>query len=83
MHFMDNMDHCFHSLWDKLMYENLQVFIGDENPIKEIDEITLITGKYQLPDGDDGFIFIIGPKRMNYRRNMALVEHINEVISSL
>lgn len=81
MHFMDNMDHCFHSLWDKLIYENLQVFIGDENPIKEINEFTLITGKYQLPDGDDGFISIIGPKRMNYRRNMALVEYIGECLN--
>lgn len=81
MHFMDNMDHCFHSLWDKLIYENLQVFIGDENPIKEINEFTLITGKYQLPDGDDGFISIIGPKRMNYRRNMALVEYIGDCLN--
>lgn len=81
MRFMDNMDHCFDVLWSKLMYEDLQVFIGSENPIKEINEFTLITGKYQLPDGDDGFISIIGPKRMNYRRNMALVEYISECLN--
>ncbi|MBI4118738.1 MAG: hypothetical protein HY452_00560 [Parcubacteria group bacterium] len=77
MRFMDNADHCFDILWNKFLYQDLQVFIGSENPIKEINEFTLITGKYQLPDGDDGFISIIGPKRMNYRRNMALVEYIS------
>lgn len=81
MHFMDNVDHCFDALWNKFLYQDLQVFIGSENPIKEINEFTLITGKYQLPDGDDGFISIIGPKRMNYRRNMALVEYIGECLN--
>ena len=48
----------------------IQVFIGSENPIKEINEFTLITGKYQLPEGEpfdstqgkQGFVSIIGPK---------------------
>lgn len=81
MRFMDNVDHCFDALWNKFLYQDLQVFIGSENPIKEINEFTLITGKYQLPDGDDGFISIIGPKRMNYRRNMALVEYIGDCLN--
>ena len=95
MRFMDNADRCFDVLWKSSTFpqsikpygkvRDLQVFIGSENPIKEINEFTLITGKYQLPDGDPfdsaqgryGFISIIGPKRMNYRRNMALVEYIS------
>ena len=89
MRFMDNADRCFDVLWNKFLYQDLQVFIGSENPIKEINEFTLITGKYQLPDGDPfdfaqgryGFISIIGPKRMNYRRNMALVEYIGECLN--
>lgn len=83
MHFMDNMDRCFDSLWERFLYGDLQVFIGNENPIKEINEFTLITGKYHLPQGQAGFVFIIGPKRMNYKRNMGLVEYMGEVISNL
>ncbi|MDP3800518.1 MAG: hypothetical protein Q8Q90_03820 [bacterium] len=81
MSFMDNMDKCFESLWDKFLNEDLQVFIGSENPIKEINEFTLITGKYQLPEGEEGFVSIIGPKRMNYKRNVALVEYISELLN--
>lgn len=81
MRFMDNIDSCFDSLWNKFLREDLQVFIGNENPIKEINEFTLITGKYQLPEGESGFVSIIGPKRMNYKRNMALIEYISEVIN--
>ena len=62
-------------------YEDMQVFIGSENPIKEIIEFTLITGKYQLPEGEQGFVSLIGPKRMNYKRNMALVDYISRVIN--
>ncbi|MDP3764502.1 MAG: hypothetical protein Q8Q95_02675 [bacterium] len=76
MNLMDNMDKYFDLLWNKFLEEDLQVFIGKENPIKEINEFTLITGKYQLPEGESGFISIIGPKRMNYKRNMALIEYI-------
>lgn len=83
MHFMDNIDSHFERLWQKVLFENLNVFIGDENPIKEINEFTLITGKYQLPKGDQGFVSIIGPKRMNYKRNMALVEYISKIINNV
>lgn len=82
MRFMDNIDRYFDSLWDRILREDLQVFIGSENPIKEINEFTLITGKYQLPEGDQGFVSIIGPKRMNYKRNMALVDYISRIINS-
>ena len=83
MHFMDNVDRCFDALWSKFLYQDLQVLIGSENPIKEINELALITGRYQLPEGQAGFVSVLGPKRMNYRRNMALVEYMSEVISSL
>ncbi len=82
MHFMDNIDRHFEELWQKVLFEDLNVFIGEENPIKEINEFTLITGKYQLPQGEQGFVSIIGPKRMNYKRNMALVEYISECINN-
>jgi len=91
MRFMDNVDMYFDALWDKILYEDMWVFIGSENPIKEINEFTLITGKYHLPEwsstnpdrGRQGFVSIIGPKRMNYKRNMAVVEYISKIINNV
>ena len=81
MRFMDNVDSHFDDLWSRVLNEGLNVFIGAENPIKEINEFTLITGKYQLPQGEQGFVSVIGPKRMNYKRNMALVEYISQILN--
>jgi transcriptional regulator of heat shock response len=81
MRFMDNIDSYFDSIWDKILCDDMKVFIGNENPIKEINEFTLITGKYQLPEGEQGFVSVIGPKRMNYKRNMALVDYISKIIN--
>lgn len=81
MRFMDNMDLYFERLWRGFLGDDLEVFIGSENPIKEINEFTLITGRYQLPLGQAGFVSIIGPKRMNYKRNMGLVEYIGKILN--
>ncbi|MEK7078047.1 MAG: hypothetical protein AAB911_00585 [Patescibacteria group bacterium] len=83
MHFMDNVDSHFEELWRRVLNDGLSVFIGAENPIKEINEFTLITGKYQLPEGEQGFVSIIGPRRMNYKRNMSLVKYISEHINNI
>ncbi len=81
MHFMDNVDRHFDELWNRALNESLSVFIGAENLIKEINEFTLITGKYQLPSGDQGFVSVIGPRRMDYKHNMALVEYISNCLN--
>lgn len=83
MHFMDNVDRHFDELWDQALNESLSVFIGAENPIKEINEFTLITGKYQLPSGDQGFVSVIGPRRMDYKRNMSLIKYISEYLDNI
>jgi transcriptional regulator of heat shock response len=87
---MDNVDSHFDELWSRVLNDSLSVFIGAENPIKEINEFTLITGKYQLPEGRSGlpagrqgFVSIIGPRRMNYKRNMSLVKYISEHINNI
>lgn len=83
MRFMDNVDFYFERLWQEFLGDDLEVFIGSENPIKEINEFTLITGRYQLPQGQAGFVSIIGPKRMNYKRNMGLVGYISETLNEI
>lgn len=77
---MDNMDDYFDRLWEEMLGGGWNVFVGGENPIKEINELSLVTGRYQLPRGEIGFVSIVGPRRMDYRRNVGLVECISKVI---
>lgn len=44
----------------------IQVYIGDEAPVKTMKDCSVVTATYELGDGVKGTIGIIGPKRMDY-----------------
>lgn len=46
----------------------IQVYIGDETPIQNMNDCSLVTATYELKDGVKGKIGIIGPKRMDYEK---------------
>lgn len=48
----------------------IQVYIGEESPIKNMQDCSVVTATYELGDGMKGTIGIIGPKRMDYEHVM-------------
>lgn len=44
----------------------IQVYIGDETPIQTMKDCSVVTATYELGEGMQGTIGIIGPKRMDY-----------------
>ncbi len=48
----------------------IQVYIGDESPIQNMKDCSVVTATYQLGEGMTGTIGIIGPKRMDYENVM-------------
>ncbi len=44
----------------------IQVYIGQETPIEAMKNCSVVTATYELGDGLQGTIGIIGPKRMDY-----------------
>lgn len=44
----------------------IQVYIGDETPVQNMKDCSVVTATYELGDGMKGTIGIIGPKRMDY-----------------
>lgn len=44
----------------------IQVYIGDESPVKTMKDCSVVTATYELGEGMTGTIGIIGPKRMDY-----------------
>lgn len=55
----------------------INVYIGSENNFD--DDVTVIKTKYNI-NGEEGTIALIGPKRMEYDRVMALLEYIKDNI---
>ncbi|MBQ9136483.1 MAG: heat-inducible transcription repressor HrcA [Lachnospiraceae bacterium] len=44
----------------------IQVYIGDESPLQNMKDCSVVTATYELEEGMKGTIGIIGPKRMDY-----------------
>ena len=63
----------------------IQVYIGDEMPVKTMKDCSVVTANYVLGDGLRGTIGIIGPKRMDYEKVVGtlrtLVIQLNETFN--
>ena len=44
----------------------IQVYIGNETPVKTMKDCSVVTATYELEEGVKGTIGIIGPRRMDY-----------------
>ena len=61
---------------------SLQVYIGGDGPVKDMEDCSLITANYDLGGGMKGIIGVIGPKRMDYEKVMQTLNNLGEQLSS-
>jgi heat-inducible transcriptional repressor len=61
----------------------VKVLIGKENPLSDLNRFSLIASTYGTGDRVIGTVGVVGPVRMPYRRAIALVEHLAEVLTRL
>lgn len=59
--------------------DSVKIFIGSENLIKEIESCSVIVSRYEL-EGYSGHIGILGPTRMRYAYNKAVLEEIKNML---
>lgn len=50
--------------------KGIQVYIGSEMPVQTMKDCSVVTATYELEEGVQGTIGIIGPKRMDYEKVM-------------
>lgn len=56
--------------------KGIQVYIGNETPVQNMKDCSIVTATYELGEGMQGTIGIIGPKRMDY-------EHVMDTLKTL
>jgi len=56
-------------------YGKVKVYIGKEESSLKSKDLSLITLKTKLP-AENGFLAILGPKRMDYNRNISLISSL-------
>lgn len=59
---------------------DINVYIGKENPLPKSKDFTVISSRYSLPGGERGIISILGPKRMEYDRNIGLINSLIKLL---
>ena len=62
---------------------NIQIYIGDEAPVQNMKDCSIITSTYQLPEGAKGTIGIIGPKRMDYRKVVSTLKTLTDELDTI
>ncbi len=60
--------------------QGIQVYIGNETPVQSMKDCSVVTATYDLGEGLQGTIGIVGPKRMDYEK---VVSTLHTVMSQL
>ncbi|MFA6553494.1 MAG: hypothetical protein WCT27_03630 [Patescibacteria group bacterium] len=74
---VDHLDEVINKLFNE-DFQGTQVLIGKDNPFGI--ECSTIISRYKNSDGE-GMFGILGPMRMDYENNIALVKYVNNIIS--
>lgn len=76
---LERHDH-FVTLLKKLNINNtIQIFIGKENILPQIQSCSLMVTKYEIK-GFQGYIGLLGPTRTNYPFNQIILEEVKKVL---
>ncbi len=63
--------------------QGVQVIIGSENPVSEMQAMSVVAATFQDRGKPSGVIGIIGPKRMDYESVITLVDTASKVLTKL
>jgi len=85
--FFDQFDSVFQHMERQFfgdhIAENFNILIGRENPMRNIQAESMIIIRHRLPGGHVGTLTIVGPTRMDYRKNIGLAQYTGEVLNKL
>lgn len=72
---LEDVQHHIDEIGQGITPGGYELYIGEENPIQPMQKYSVIVGRCDF-DGDDGTIVMIGPKSMQYAKNIALIEYV-------
>ncbi|KKR84225.1 MAG: Transcriptional regulator of heat shock protein [Candidatus Uhrbacteria bacterium GW2011_GWF2_41_16] len=78
---VDRFDDVVCQIFHAVSIQEPKVFLGQENPFGQ--DIAAVIIKYRLSNHVYGLIGLVGPMRMNYAKNMALVQEAREAIDRM
>jgi len=76
---IDHLDDAVAKIFAKV--NKVQILIGSKNPFGE--DCASVLGRYFLKDKRTGLFIILGPKRMDYNKNLAIVNYISNSLTKV
>ena len=61
----------------------IQVYIGEEAPLENMKDCSVITATYEIEEGVHGTVGIIGPKRMDYDKVLKTMKSLTTQLESV
>lgn len=81
MEVLENNDRFVSTLNSLPIEDDVKIFIGRENILKQIQSCSMLVVKYNF-GGNKGFMGILGSKRMRYPFNRAILEKVKEYLEN-
>ena len=78
-HIIDSFEDNLEELSGFVGEDAPRVFIGRENPISAARDFSMIVSRCRLLS-DEGVVVIVGPKRMNYQKNLELLNSLIDML---
>lgn len=63
--------------------KGIQVYIGEESPVENMKDCSVVTATYELDEGIHGTIGIIGPKRMDYDKVLSTMKKLTTELDTM
>jgi heat-inducible transcriptional repressor len=63
--------------------EGVQVIIGGENPAEDLKDMSVVVSRYGVEGQVGGLLGIVGPRRMQYGRAIAVVRYMTQMLNDL
>jgi len=82
LHLVDDIEEKMEELE---IQKGIKIYIGDEIPLSKAGNVSIICTKISNENNKDldANIALIGPKRMNYGKNISLIRHLNRILNGL
>jgi|GEM_PF-3976478 len=77
------VEHLHRGMWNQGDVHDIKIFIGTENGDARIRDETMMVSRYRLPHGAQGTLTLVGPMRMDYRKNIGLMTFIAELANRI
>ncbi len=74
----DNLEDALGKYFEASDFEEAEVFIGEENPVRFAKSFSSLSVKFRDSEGGECLIFSVGPKRLDYERTTSLINFVRE-----